>query len=98
MINAKSGATRPCYPRNLKYDERFAPRGKEFHLFAGNGYYVLYQWPHWVRTADTHSISMAITRKTREVRRLNDLHFFNSMLRGIGPPQKPPGTQPVRDA
>ena len=41
---------------------------------------------------------MAITWKTREVRRLNDLHFFNSMLRGIGLPQQPPGRQPVRDA
>jgi hypothetical protein len=84
--------------RNLKYDERFAPRGTEFHLFAGDGCYVPYQWPHWVRTADSYSISMAITWKTPEVRRLNDLHFFNSMLRGIGLPQRPPGTQPSRDA
>jgi hypothetical protein len=84
--------------RNLRYDERFASRGMEFHLFAGDGCYVPYQWPHWVRTADSHSISMAITWKTREVRRLNDLHFFNSMLRGIGLPQQPPGRQPLRDA
>jgi Cupin-like domain len=84
--------------RNLKYDERFAPRGTEFHLFAGDGCYVPYQWPHWVRTAGSHSISMAITWKTREVRRLNDLHFFNSMLRGVGLPQQPPGRQPIRDA
>jgi hypothetical protein len=84
--------------RNLKYDERFASRGTEFHMFAGDGCYVPSQWPHWVRTADSHSISMAITWKTREVRRLNDLHFFNSMLRGIGLPQQPPGRQPVRDA
>ena len=77
--------------RNLKYDESFAPRGQEFHLFAGDGCYVPYQWPHWVRTAGSFSISMAITWKTREVRRLNDLHFFNSMLRGIGLPQQPPG-------
>jgi Cupin superfamily protein len=84
--------------RNLRYDERFASRGTEFHLFAGDGCYVPYQWPHWVRTADSHSISLAITWKTREVRRLNDLHFFNSMLRGIGLPQQPPGVQPVRDA
>jgi hypothetical protein len=41
---------------------------------------------------------MAITWKTHEVRRLNDLHFFNSMLRGLGWPQQPPGKQPVRDA
>jgi hypothetical protein len=84
--------------RNLKYDESFADRGKEFHLFAGDGCYVPYQWPHWVRTSDSHSISLAITWKTREVRRLNDLHFFNSMLRGIGLPQQPPGKQPLRDA
>jgi hypothetical protein len=84
--------------RNLKYDESFALRGKEFQLFAGDGCYVPYQWPHWVRTAGSFSISMAITWKTREVRRLNDLHFFNSMLRGIGLPQQPPGKQPALDA
>ena len=84
--------------RNLKFDERFAPRAKEFHMFDGDGCYVPYQWPHWVRTAGSHSISMAITWKTREVRRLNDLHFFNSMLRGIGLPQQPPGDRPALDA
>ena len=84
--------------RNLKYDESFAARGREFHLLAGDGCYVPYQWPHWVRTAGSFSISMAITWKTRDVRRLNDLHFFNSMLRGIGLPQQPPGRQKARDA
>jgi Cupin superfamily protein len=84
--------------RNLKFDERFAPRATEFHLFPGDGCYVPYQWPHWVRTADSHSISMAITWKTREVRRNNDLHFFNSWLRGAGLPQQAPGKQPVLDA
>jgi len=29
--------------RNLKYDESFAPRGREFHLLAGDGCYVPYQ-------------------------------------------------------
>jgi hypothetical protein len=40
---------------------------------------------------------MAITWKTRAVRRNNDLHFLNSWLRGIGLPQQPPGKQPVLD-
>ena len=84
--------------RNLRFDARFAPRATEFHLFAGEGCYVPYQWPHWVRTAESYSISMAITWKTREVRRNNDLHFFNSWLRGIGLPQKAPGKQPALDA
>lgn len=84
--------------RNLTFDEKFAPRAVEFHLFDGDGCYVPYQWPHWVRTAGQHSISMAITWKTCEVRRINDLHFFNSMLRGIGLPQRPPGKQPALDS
>ncbi len=84
--------------RNLKFDESFAPRATEFHLFGGDGCYVPYQWPHWVRTAAAHSISMAITWKTREVRRNNDLHFFNSWMGGVGLPQPAPGKQPVLDA
>src|SRR5260370_30993173 len=43
-------------------------------------------------------MAMGITWKSREVRRRNDLHFFNSMLRGLGLPQQPPGLRPVRDA
>ena len=82
--------------RNLKYDESFAPRGKEFHLFAGDGCYVPYQWPRWVRTAKFFSISLAITWKTREVRRLNDLHSFNSMLRGIAPRRRRRAPSPSR--
>lgn len=84
--------------RNLKFDESFAPRAQEFHLFDGDGCYIPYQWPHWVRTAGSHSISMAITWKTAEVRRVNDLHFCNSMLRGIGLPQRAPGADPAFDA
>lgn len=84
--------------RNLTYDARFAPRGIEYRMFAGDGCFVPYQWPHWVRTAGSHSISMAITWKTKEVRRMNDLHFFNSMLRGLGLPQRAPGTWPAFDA
>lgn len=84
--------------RNLTYDAKFADRGHEFHMHGGDGCYIPYQWPHWVRTADEFSISMAITWKTTEVRRVNDLHFFNSMLRGVGLPQKPPGKSPAFDA
>ncbi len=84
--------------RNLTYDPKFSDRGREFHMHGGDGCYIPYQWPHWVRTANEFSISMAITWKTKEVRRVNDLFFFNSMLRGIGLPQKPPGKSPVLDS
>jgi hypothetical protein len=84
--------------RNLPYNDNFKPRGVEYHLVDGDGCYVPYQWPHWVKTAGSYSISMAITWKTAEVRRLNDLHVFNSMLRGLGLPQSTPGQNPGWDA
>jgi ribosomal protein L16 Arg81 hydroxylase len=83
--------------RNVPYNDSFKPRGIEFHLFDGDGCYVPYQWPHWVKTADTYSISMAITWKTKEVRRMNDLHRINAMLRDYSLPQAAPGTNPRLD-
>lgn len=84
--------------RNVPYNDSFKSRGVEYHLFDGDGCYVPYQWPHWVKTAGSYSISMAVTWKTAEVRRLNDLHVFNSMLRGMGLPQSAPGQSPGWDA
>ncbi|MBE0703377.1 MAG: cupin-like domain-containing protein [Afipia sp.] len=84
--------------RNVPYNDSFKPRGVEYHLVGGDGCYVPYQWPHWVKTAGSYSISMAVTWKTPEVRRLNDLHTFNSMLRGLGLPQAAPGQNPGLDA
>jgi Cupin-like domain len=83
--------------RNVKFDETFAPRATEFHMFENDGCYIPYQWPHWVRTAGTYSISLAITWKTEDVKRMNDLHFFNSMLRSLGMPQAAPGKHAVLD-
>ncbi len=83
--------------RNIKYDEKFDAKGVKHHLFPGDGVFVPYQWPHWVRTADSHSISLAITWKTKAVRRRNDLYVFNSMLRGVGLPQAAPDVHPALD-
>ncbi|ETR75795.1 transcriptional regulator [Afipia sp. P52-10] len=83
--------------RNLKYDQSFRPRGTEFHMFGGDGCYVPYKWPHWVRTAGEYSISMAITWRSKAVHRDIDLQFCNSMLRGIGFPQAAPGKNPAWD-
>jgi hypothetical protein len=84
--------------RNLRYDAAFDKKSVSYRMFGGDGCYVPYQWPHWVRTAGEYSISLAVTWKTATVRRNNDLHFFNSMLRGIGLPQPAPGKHPTYDA
>jgi hypothetical protein len=83
--------------RNLKFDEAFAPKGTINELQPGEGVFVPYIWPHWVKTKDTYSISLAITWKTPEVKRRNHLYVANSMLRDRGFPQKAPGVSPVLD-
>lgn len=84
--------------RNLKFDEKFEARGMHNHLQPGEGVFVPYQWPHWVRTTETYSISVAITWKTEAVKRRNELFQFNSLLRDRGFPQRAPGVSPVADA
>jgi hypothetical protein len=83
--------------RNVPYNDSFKPRGVEFRLFDGDGCYVPYLWPHWVKTAGSYSISLAITWKTSDVKRQNDLHVINSMLRGMKLPQAAPGRNPSLD-
>jgi hypothetical protein len=51
-----------------------------------------------VRTGSLYSISMAITWKTKEAMRKNDVFVVNSLLRRLGLPQKPPGHNPALDA
>jgi hypothetical protein len=84
--------------RNLKYQESFLAKGVVNELKPGEGVFVPYIWPHWVKTKDTYSISVAITWKTAEVKRRNDLYIVNSMLRDRGFPQRAPGVNPALDA
>lgn len=84
--------------RNLPYEARFDAKCATYNLKPGDGVFVPYQWPHWVRTADSYSISLSLTWKSGEVRRRNDIFAVNSMLRGFGMPQNPPGVNPALDA
>jgi hypothetical protein len=84
--------------RNLKFDPAYDAKGVRHHLDPGEGLFVPYQWPHWVETVDTYSISLALTWKTRDVLRRNDLITMNSMLRDRGLPQRAPGLSPLADA
>lgn len=83
--------------RNLTYDPIFDAKATHYRLNPGDGIFVPYQWPHYVQTADSYSISFAITWKSEAVRRRNDVFVVNSMLRGLGMPQMPPGEQPALD-
>jgi len=83
--------------RNVTYNEAFEARSTCYSLQPGEGLFVPYLWPHWVRTGSQYSISMAVTWKTRAVMRKNDVFVVNALLRRLGFPQQPPGRNPATD-
>lgn len=89
--------TFPGKHRNLAYKEAFHAGGQHHEMRPGDGLYVPYTWPHWVETGDGHAISMAVTWKTKKVRRHNALLFMNAVLRRVGLPQAAPGRRPLWD-
>ncbi len=84
--------------RNMPFDESYNSRVMANELKPGEGVFVPYLWPHYIRTRDTYSISIAITWKTRDVQKRNRLYVANSMLRDRGFAQKAPGVNPAWDA
>lgn len=89
-----SEADLEVYPgkhRNLRYREDFERRAMVFGMKPGDGLFLPYTWPHWVRTGDGYAVSMAITWKSRRDVRLNDLYFANAVLRKLHLPQPAPG-------
>ncbi|SHF50968.1 Cupin-like domain-containing protein [Kaistia soli DSM 19436] len=91
IIDEEGLETFPGKHRNHRFRDHYASREQVFAFKAGDGMFLPYTWPHWVETGDDWSISMAITWKTPEGRRLNKLYFANAVLRRLGIPQAPPG-------
>jgi len=87
----------PTKHRNLPYELGFESRATVYDLKPGEGVFVPYQVPHWVRTGDDYSISMAITWRSADVVRRNKLIFMNAWLREKGFPQAAPGSKPALD-
>lgn len=97
LVPEKAFEQEPGKHRNLAYEESFEERAEVFELEPGDGLRISYFWPHWVRTADEYSISMAITWKTPEILDNNKTLLVNAMLRKMGWPQKTPGETPYFD-
>jgi len=98
LVSEADLETFPGKHRNLAYHPSFEARATVFEMGAGQGVFVPYTWPHWVRTGDRYSVSMAITWKTPEVLRLNKLRFVNAVLRRLRLPQPAPGQIAALDA
>ena len=84
--------------RNVSYSDNYEAKAKCYALQPGDGVFVPYLWPHWVRTGSQYSISLAVTWKTQEVIRKNEVFVVNAMLRRMGFPQAAPGRNPALDS
>jgi hypothetical protein len=87
----------PGKHRNLRYHEDFEAKARVFEMQPGDGLFLPYTWPHWVRTGDHYAVSMAITWKSKRDVRLNSLYFVNAVMRKMKLPQPVPGRHPWYD-
>lgn len=97
LVSEEMLESAPTKHRNLPYEPSFEERATVYDLKPGEGVFVPYQVPHWVRTGDDYSISMAITWRSAEVVRRNKLIFMNAWLREKGYAQAAPGLHPALD-
>jgi hypothetical protein len=97
LVSEEALESAPSKHRNLPYDPSYEQRATVYDLKPGEGVYVPYQVPHWVRTGGSYSISMAITWRSEAVVRRNKLLFMNAWLREKGFAQAAPGQKPALD-
>lgn len=88
----------PSKHRNMNYRPEFEAKATVYELAPGDGVFVPHLWPHWVRTGDEYSISMAVTWKSPRAEKLNALLGANGLLRRLGLPQATPGRRPAMDS
>ena len=98
LVSEEAMEISPSKHRNQHYEDSFESRATLHRLKPGDAVHMPYMVPHWVSTGKTYSISMAMTWKTPEVKRLNKIRLMNGTLRHFGLPQKPPGQRPFADA
>jgi hypothetical protein len=98
LISEEAMEISPSKHRNQHYEDWYETRATLHKLKPGDAVHMPYMIPHWVSTGDSYSISMAMTWKTPEVKRLNKIRLINGTLRYYGLPQNPPGVSPVLDA
>jgi Cupin-like domain len=98
LVSEEALEISPSKHRNQIYAEDHEARATLHSLKPGDAVHMPYTIPHWVSTGNTYSISMAMTWKTPEVKRLNKIRLMNGTLRRYGLPQRPPGVSPASDA
>ena len=97
LVSEADLETFPGKHRNHHYEESFERKGTVHQFAPGDGLFLPYTWPHWVRTGSEWTISKAITWKSPLDLRMNRLYFANAVMRKLGLPQPAPGRYPALD-
>jgi len=97
LVSEEAMEISPSKHRNQHYEPSYEARAQVFAMKEGDAVHLPYLWPHWVHTGGRYSVSMAMTWKTPEVKRLNKIRLMNGTLRHFGLAQKPPGASPAMD-
>jgi hypothetical protein len=97
LVSEKDLETFPGKHRNHVYRDDFEKRATVNRFTPGEGMFVPYTWPHWVRTGSEWTISMGITWKSPTDIRMNRLYFANAVLRKLRLPQPAPGKYKLYD-
>lgn len=83
----------------LEYDEEYQKKAKTFVMQPGDGVYIPYIAPHWVKVEEhDYSISFSVSYYSTVCDNKSRLHRFNSKLRRLGLTPSPQGKFPSRDA
>ena len=97
LVSEQDLETFPGKHRNHEYRDDFEKRATVFRFEPGDGLFLPYTWPHWVRTGADWTISMAVTWKSPRDLKMNQLYFANAVFRKLGLVQPAPGRYPALD-
>lgn len=98
LVSEEAMEISPSKHRNQVYEPWYEDRATLYRLKPGDAVHMPYMVPHWVSTGEAWSVSMAMTWKTPQVKRLNKIRLMNGTLRRFGLAQQPPGVSPMKDA
>jgi len=91
LLFTRRDLARPGYRTELE------AKAMTYDLAVGSGVHHPFIAPHWAKTGDELSISLAITFRTERSDRITRLHTINHALRRMGLRPKPVGASVARD-
>jgi len=81
----------------LEFKETYQKKAWTFVLQPGEGVYIPYTAPHWVKVEDDYSISFSVSHYSNMVDRKARLYRLNAKLRKLGLNPAPMGQSAIRD-